>query len=489
MIGITNSGGGGSSSIATIVVSAGANGSASPSGDVQVIKGEDKTITFTPNSGYMIDDVIVDGYSVGRPKSYTFTNVQTDHTVHASFSVAPVYTIVINPGNESPSASGVTITSNTGDVSTQAARLAIVQATARHCLLPAGDFENITYLDESDLSKDINGESVSIDGSAGDVMIEIDPWWWTCSMVGGSLTIQISPYEIEGGYTAHLWDGQISPHLYIGVFEGNTRTRNGVTVLQSGYNSSVPTTSQTCDTLTTYARNNGSGMVANTYNIVTGISWSLVQLLAIFVYGILNFQDKVAQGYSNGGSSQSSLHANTTNFTPAGGWTQGATSSNVDCTILGIKNLYAHTWEFRGGVIYNAGNLTVMQDQSQFGQISIGSTAARSLGWQYFATGISSTLSQSYITSVGGNSLFPFAPKLASGGSSSTYFADGAWSTQSDDRCCCVGGCCSSGAACGLFAFAVNSALSFSGWVIGARLQALAPPLKSGGDDEVDTQL
>lgn len=479
MIGITNSGGDESNYIATIAVSAGANGSTSPSGIVRVVKGGDITITFTPNSGYIIDDVIVDGKSVGRSNSYTFTNVQTDHTVHVGFSVIPVYTIVINPRNESPGASGVTITSNTGNVSTQAARLAIVQATARHCLLPAGDFENITYLDESDLSKDINGDSVSIDGSAGDVMLEIDPWWWTCNMVGELLTIQISPYEIEGGYTAHLWDGQISPHLYIGVFEGNTRIRNGITVLQSGYNSSIPTALQTCDTLTTYARNNGSDMEVNTYNIVTGISWSLVQLLAIFVYGVLNFQDKIVQGYSYGGSTQSSLHTNTTNFTPAGGWTQGTSSSYIDCTILGIKNLYGNAWELRGGVIYNAGSLTVMQDQSQFGQISIGSTAARLLGWQYFETGISTKYSETYITSVVGNSLYPFAPKSPRVGNSSTYFTDCMWNNQDGDRTLLVGGSCDNGAGDGLFAFGVHTDPSYTHRTIAARLQALAPLLKS----------
>lgn len=49
MKGITNSGsgGGGSSDIMVITASSGANGSISPAGDVQVIKGDDKTFTFT----------------------------------------------------------------------------------------------------------------------------------------------------------------------------------------------------------------------------------------------------------------------------------------------------------------------------------------------------------------------------------------------------------------------------------------------------------
>lgn len=465
----------GNISIAVIRVTTGANGTASPSGDVLVFKGESKTITFQPNSGYIVDTVTVDGTPVGAVKTYTFDNVQANHTIAATFKVAPVYTITITPANETTSASGVVITSTVGDVSTQAARLAIIKATARHCLLPAGGFNNITYLDENNLGKDTEGNSVTLDGSAGDVMLEIDPWWWTCSMVGGSPLIRISPSEIEGGYTAHLWNGLISPHLYIGVFEGNTRTRGGATCLQSGYNSAVPANYETCDTLTTYARNNGVGMVANTYNIVTGISWVLLQSLSTFVYGVLNFQDKVAQGYSTGGYDTSCLHANTSNFSLTGGWTQGAPGSNVDCTILGIKNLFAHIWEFRGGVIYNAGNLTIMRDQSLFGQISIGTTAARALGWEYFATGLTTALSASYIMSVSGDQHYPFFPETG-GGSSATYFCDGAWSEQSDDRSCAVGGNCYYGAVCGLFAARVRDGLSYISWSIGARLQALAPP-------------
>ncbi len=83
----------------TITASAGEGGTIDPSGEVEVIAGEDKTFTITANSGYQIADVLVDGSSVGAVSSYTFTNVTADHTISATFSAIPVtHTITATAG-------------------------------------------------------------------------------------------------------------------------------------------------------------------------------------------------------------------------------------------------------------------------------------------------------------------------------------------------------------------------------------------------------
>ncbi len=69
-----------------ITASAGANGTISPSGTVNITQGTDQIFTFTPNSGYHVVDVIVDGSSVGRVPSYTFSTVSGAHTISASFA-------------------------------------------------------------------------------------------------------------------------------------------------------------------------------------------------------------------------------------------------------------------------------------------------------------------------------------------------------------------------------------------------------------------
>lgn len=69
----------------TIEASTGENGSISPSGSVAVVKDTDQTFTITPNSGYHIADVKVDGASVGAVDTYTFHDVTANHTISATF--------------------------------------------------------------------------------------------------------------------------------------------------------------------------------------------------------------------------------------------------------------------------------------------------------------------------------------------------------------------------------------------------------------------
>ena len=69
----------------TITASAGTNGSISPSGSVTVNSGASKTFTIKAASGCAINSVTVDGKSVGRLNSYTFSNVTANHTIRATF--------------------------------------------------------------------------------------------------------------------------------------------------------------------------------------------------------------------------------------------------------------------------------------------------------------------------------------------------------------------------------------------------------------------
>ena len=55
-------------------------------GTVTVPKGESKTFTITPDSGYRIKDVLVDGVSVGAVSTYTFEDVVENHMSHATFA-------------------------------------------------------------------------------------------------------------------------------------------------------------------------------------------------------------------------------------------------------------------------------------------------------------------------------------------------------------------------------------------------------------------
>jgi hypothetical protein len=73
----------------TITASAGTGGSISPSGSVIVTQGNSQTFTITPNNGYTVSGIIVDGVNKGTITSYTFSNVQASHTISASFNALP----------------------------------------------------------------------------------------------------------------------------------------------------------------------------------------------------------------------------------------------------------------------------------------------------------------------------------------------------------------------------------------------------------------
>ncbi|MBO7151340.1 MAG: hypothetical protein J6V77_00740, partial [Clostridia bacterium] len=71
----------------TINGSTDGNGTISPNGDTSVEYGDDITYIFTPNLGYKIKNVKVDGESVGADVYYTFTDVVEDHTIAVEFEI------------------------------------------------------------------------------------------------------------------------------------------------------------------------------------------------------------------------------------------------------------------------------------------------------------------------------------------------------------------------------------------------------------------
>ena len=101
----------------TITASAGLNGSIDPSGEITVNRGSSQSFIITPEVGYHIGYVLIDGISIGAVTSYTFKNVREDHAIAATFSLNAYYvpedfdtiqaainaaangdTVIVNPG-------------------------------------------------------------------------------------------------------------------------------------------------------------------------------------------------------------------------------------------------------------------------------------------------------------------------------------------------------------------------------------------------------
>jgi len=72
-----------------ITATASDGGTITPEGVTKVRYGISKRYTITPDEGYMIEDVIVDGISVGAVEVYNFDNVSEAHTITAIFAEIP----------------------------------------------------------------------------------------------------------------------------------------------------------------------------------------------------------------------------------------------------------------------------------------------------------------------------------------------------------------------------------------------------------------
>src|SRR5262249_282813 len=79
----------------TINASAGANGSIAPSGSIAVADGATPSFTITPNLGFHVQDVLVNGSSVGAVTNFTFPAVHANQTIAASFAINQ-YTLTLS---------------------------------------------------------------------------------------------------------------------------------------------------------------------------------------------------------------------------------------------------------------------------------------------------------------------------------------------------------------------------------------------------------
>lgn len=101
----------------TLTATAGEGGMISPAGTLIVNEASDQTFTITPEDGYRIRDVRVDGSSIGPVGTYTFHNITAGHTISALFEII-TYTITGSAGDGGSISPSGTLTRNHGSSQT-----------------------------------------------------------------------------------------------------------------------------------------------------------------------------------------------------------------------------------------------------------------------------------------------------------------------------------------------------------------------------------
>jgi hypothetical protein len=207
----------------TISASASAGGSISPSGSVSVNHGASQSFSVTPNGGYHIDSVVVDGANLGAVASHDFTNVTAGHTIAAYFSV-DAFTITASAsagGSISPSgAVGVgsganqsfTISPDAGyHVDSVVVDGANLGAVASH------SFNNVSANHAIHAWFSINMHAIEATASAGG---SITPAGTVMVANGGSQAFTMTPdsgYAIDSVLVDGAFAGNVSPYTFTAV--------------------------------------------------------------------------------------------------------------------------------------------------------------------------------------------------------------------------------------------------------------------------------
>ena len=212
----------------TITANASGNGIISPAGATSVTYGSSITYRISPNMGWRISDVVVDGRSVGAVSSYTFSSITAGHTITARFD-QQTYSITASAstgGSISPTGSrtvtygsGLTyrITPNTGwkisDVVVDGRSIGAMSSytfssiTAGHTI--TAKFDRLTY-------------SITASAGAGGT---ISPSGTSTVSYGDSLTYTFIPstdYEIDRVTVDGQNKGRIGSYTFTNVQGGHS---------------------------------------------------------------------------------------------------------------------------------------------------------------------------------------------------------------------------------------------------------------------------
>lgn len=315
-------------------------------------------------------------------------------------------------------------------------------------------FQNGTvnyYLNPNDYTqKDAGAVASVLDGTDGDVMVEFPKFAYRIYREGNYLYVSISNDPVVIVNDDRFSYGAFSrdtlgdrDFMYIGAYHGYTI--NGALRSVSGQ---LPSASQTIGTFRTQAQANGTGYQQFTFYQLTAL-----QCLYIIKYGNLNSQSALGLGYTSGSA------AVQTGGTNASGLYSGSTTSGTtQVKFAGIEDFWGNTSDCIDGLYYDANYhiLTAFNGYNNTGSGYIDNG-------QGATAGISGYISQTQ----GINSNTGFIIK-ASGGSSTTYYADNGYLYAG--RLPYFGGGWGKGAGAGAFRLYVDCSASDAATSLAARL-------------------
>lgn len=299
-----------------------------------------------------------------------------------------------------------------------------IQDLMKRCVLDSSGTVKY-YLDPTDSTKKENGDPAIIDGSDGNVMVEIPKFYFKYENTAGVRHWSVSLKQ-ETGYSLHPAfnrGGIEKDYRYYCAYAG--RNNGGTLISGSGL---VPTANQAIVTFRTQAEANGIGWSLIDWNLLYA-----VQLLYLTEYADFNTQANLGNGNDTG----SDYGMTTGGSNSIGNASSPATNDGTWMSYRGIENWYADLRKFIDGVIVREREYFISNNPATF-----------AFGGDYVTTGVTGSKSNGYISNIN-NTSSGFIPSEASG-SVSTLIPD-RYFYSTGVRVVLFGGYAGDGLGCGGF--------------------------------------
>jgi len=393
-----------------------------------------------------------------------------------------------------------------------------IQSRMRRCLLKDDGTVNY-YLNATDSTKRDNGASANLTGADGQVMVEIPEHWRRFEMEGTKIRVFLSEFQLPGfhfvskvyrsAYEAAIDRTVLASPKLASVVNTTAEYRGGNnTATWDGETRSLlgkPGTFTSLSNFRAYARRrgtagkNGAGWNCDVYDIQKTCFW-----LYIVEYANLNCQAEynaapTSEGYKQGGLGNGVTTLNTTwnnwntynPFIPCGHTnslgnrtgvvdfvmpTEYGTLSTIKVpSYRGLENPFGHVWSLKDGCKCRI-SANVASGGTGLSEFFVCSDPSKFQDSNYNDYELRGNLPrvEGYIKEMLIGEFGENMPKVVSGASSTTYFADyfltGIPATGEAQRVVGFGGCGSSGSQAGLAGANTNNTASFTHNYYGSRL-------------------
>lgn len=353
----------------------------------------------------------------------------------------------------------------------------------RRCLLLDNGTVNY-YLDPADSTKKANGGNSVLDGTDGQVMVEI-PKFWTSRAVVGNVTTWSVADKPAPGFTVHpafIKDGvEVDKRYYSAydacVFDGtnfietnNDNAQNGrvntATNKLVSVSGKYPMAGLTRNEFRLLADNRGTGWRQADWAL-----FSAIQMLYLTEYGTFDSQTAIGLGntrhtlWPTGGGINDSRVCQSGLSNALGNGTGGAATGTLNIvnngdymSYRGIENFFGNVWNWADGVIVNPDG-TASAGQGDWWFTNTRADFSDSVRTNMTQLMSSAPTTSNYVGAISAIDNF-FIATSVSGGSSSTYLTDFYYGSTAADRGVIVGGSADAGLAAGAFvvgAFSVDS--------------------------------